>query len=83
MSTDFPFPMIVQDGKRYARYSHVAAYAHRPVSVVTRLVDNGDIAEHLINAQVYIDIDESLAVLATVNPRGKKPTKLIEVDLFA
>jgi hypothetical protein len=74
--------MIVQDGKRYARFNHFAQYAHRPVSVVTRLVDNGDIAAHLINAQVYIDIDEALSVLATVNPRGKKPTTLIEVDLF-
>jgi hypothetical protein len=81
---DFPHPIIIENGKRFARCWHVAQYSGKPVGVVTRLVDRGEIAAHLFNAQVYIDIDEALAVLSKITVR-RKTAKVVEltVDLFA
>jgi hypothetical protein len=84
MNTDFVHPQIQHEGKRYAKPHHVVQHAGRPVAVIKRLVDSGDIAAHLINAVVYIDIDEALAVLSTSNSRPKTPAKALGgVDLFA
>ena len=64
MQKDYLFPVILQDGKQFALRHHIRLYSGYSVTIINRLIENVDIATHLIGFQVYIDVDKALTVLS-------------------
>jgi hypothetical protein len=56
-------PAIIKDGKRLVLRHHASLCSGRSPSLINRLIGLGKIELHLIDAQLYIDLDETLAVL--------------------
>jgi hypothetical protein len=50
-------------------------------STLSKHIQNGNIALHLIGASIMIDADEALAVLG--NPPLRNPAPVVRADLFA
>jgi hypothetical protein len=72
MNSEYIFPMVVQDAKRFALRHHVSVYSGYTVTVINRLIESRNIATHLIGYQIYIDVDEALTALAKSRFHPKK-----------
>jgi hypothetical protein len=91
MNKEYNLPMIVQGNKRLGLRNHVAVYSGYSLMVINRLIESGEIAGHLIGLQIYIDVDEALAVLSKSRFHPKKSaiaaSKILsdeqKADLFA
>jgi hypothetical protein len=79
MNTPFPYQVIMLGDRRYTRHWNIAKHIGKPAGVITRLIDQGQIAVHLINAQVYIDVDEALEVLAKITVKKRVVNKRLKV----
>jgi hypothetical protein len=85
------FPFIWHDNKRLALRYHVAIYSGYPVPVINRLIREGEIETTLIGLQIYIDVDEALAVLSKSRFHPKRSASAAQkiltdeqkADLFA
>jgi hypothetical protein len=91
MGTEYAFPVIIKDKKRLAKRWYITLYSGYSITVINRFIESGDIAVHLVGAQVYIDVDEALNVLSKSRFHPKKSanaaSKILNdeqrADLFA
>jgi hypothetical protein len=63
MTDDYPFPVVMQNGKSHALRNHVSIYSGYPVPIINRFIDSGELEIRLIGLQVYIDVEEALNLL--------------------
>jgi hypothetical protein len=78
MSYDLPFAVVQRNGKRYGKRTPIALYGGWSLSVINQVVEEENIESIIVNFQLYIDVDKTLAALSK---RRYQPLKSIkEVD---
>lgn len=79
MSRDYPYPVIIQDGKRYGLGTHISNFTGHTQTRVSDTAEANDVATIHRGFKVYFDVDAMLEALKHV--RFQPRNTITEVDL--
>jgi hypothetical protein len=77
-ATMYDFPVIIRNGKKFGKRTPIALYGGWSLPVINKVVEEDDIESIVVNFQLYIDVEATIAALAR---RKYQPLKSIkEID---